>query len=557
MRDMAALGVRPPTAIVRVSEHVDAVIDHIREIESHGFAYAAPDGSGIYLDTLEMGGAYGKLRPPRHGSSSGGGVDEAAPPAHPFKRSPADFALWKAAKPGEAAAGAVWASPWGAGRPGWHVECSAMATAVLGRSLDVHSGGVDLAFPHHCNEVAQAECAHGWVARRGGSGGGSGGDAQAGAGEGGGRRWVGAWLHAGHVHLAGRKMSKSLKNFVTVEALLRDGADVHAALAQLGAGGGADAASSPRGGAESAYSSLDSAADRADAFRLYCLSHAYRADVALVPAQLDEAAGLLLRLRRALRSAVAASLAAGGQQGVAVAQRASARPGGPGGGGSDADRSLREGLFAARRAVDEALRADLGTPTALRALVSVASKAAAAAATAPLTAAGALIVWDTALFVADWLACFGLHFPHETLGALRGHWPGLLVGGAPPLAAGLTHAQQSAGGADGTAPDAAPPAAVTELVAFRAAVRAEAIALLKECKAAAKRAGGEPDASAAAAAVAATAAATRLVATCDHVRDTTLPGLGWSVADGGATGPRIERAIAGTASAGADKPKAP
>jgi cysteinyl-tRNA synthetase len=106
------------------------------------------------------------------------------------KKQPADFALWKAkSKPGEPA----WPSPWGEGRPGWHIECSVMASEVLGRSMDIHSGGVDLMFPHHDNELAQSEAYHGC------------------------RQWVNYFLHTGHLHIEGLKMSKSLKNFITID----------------------------------------------------------------------------------------------------------------------------------------------------------------------------------------------------------------------------------------------------------------------------------------------------------------------------------------------------
>lgn len=105
------------------------------------------------------------------------------------KKAACDFALWKNSKPGEPA----WDSPWGTGRPGWHIECSAMASDVLGETLDIHSGGIDLAFPHHDNEIAQSEAAF----QR--------------------HQWVNYFLHSGHLHIEGQKMSKSLKNFITIK----------------------------------------------------------------------------------------------------------------------------------------------------------------------------------------------------------------------------------------------------------------------------------------------------------------------------------------------------
>lgn len=593
MRDMAALGVRPPTAVVRVSEHVDAIIDHIRAIESRGFAYSAPDGSGVYLDTGRMGHAYGKLRPAQHGqggtppplSTANATVSEPA-----AKRSPADCALWKAAKAGEAASGAAWPSPWGLGRPGWHVECSAMVTATLGLHVDVHSGGVDLAFPHHCNEVAQAECSHGWVAAEA--------EAQAAGGEEAEvRRWVRAWLHAGHVHLAGRKMSKSLKNFVTVEELLQPGRDIHDALRAVASpasarAGGGDA--SPSSG--SAFSSLASAADRADAFRLYCLTHSYRSDVALVPAQLDEAAALLLRLRRALRAIVDAAMtgpackeAAAGGASPPCASR-SAHPGPllawpdelptqqqqqPQQPHLPLLARQRELLRDARSQVDASLRADLGTPAALRAVTLLAGQAAASLALeGPPSVAGALLAWETAHFVADWLACFGLAFPHASLAALRGGgssnrgWPALLLPEAA-VAATESSAPVDASGGASRVPDALagagedPPPAVAELVAFRAAVRREAVALLKAAKkgAVATAATGKKEEVSAVPALpqqgpavansntnsssssAASDAAGRLMALCDGLRDSALPRLGWKLSDRNGQ-PVVERAVA-------------
>ena len=110
----------------------------------------------------------------------------------PYKRDPMDFVLWKPSKPGEPA----WPSPWGTGRPGWHIECSAMAGALLGETFDIHGGGIDLVFPHHENEIAQSRCAHGT------------------------ELMAKYWLHNGFLQVEGEKMSKSLGNFVTIRELL-------------------------------------------------------------------------------------------------------------------------------------------------------------------------------------------------------------------------------------------------------------------------------------------------------------------------------------------------
>ena len=160
-QDMSSLYVKPPTVITRVSEHLPDIVRYIQEIERKGFAYRAADGSGVYFSTQKLGTRYGKLDPRRQAQQSvamqavtveeeGQVVEE----AENLKKDPRDFALWKAAKTHDEPA---WSSPWGMGRPGWHIECSAMTHHVLGDKLDVHTGGVDLRFPHHNNEIAQCE----------------------------------------------------------------------------------------------------------------------------------------------------------------------------------------------------------------------------------------------------------------------------------------------------------------------------------------------------------------------------------------------------------------
>ncbi|CAI5537263.1 unnamed protein product [Closterium sp. Naga37s-1] len=136
---------------------------------------------------MESGHMYGKLCPWSVGSAELAAESE-SDFATSEKRNRSDFALWKASKAGEPS----WPSPWGDGRPGWHIECSAMASDIVGFPMDIHSGGIDLRFPHHDNELAQAEAFHGCG------------------------QWVNYFLHAGHLHIEGLKMSKSLKNFITI-----------------------------------------------------------------------------------------------------------------------------------------------------------------------------------------------------------------------------------------------------------------------------------------------------------------------------------------------------
>jgi cysteinyl-tRNA synthetase len=149
MANLKSLGVDQITHMPKATEHMDGIIHFIEELIERGFAY--PSGGDVFFDVAKDKG-YGKLsnRSPDDQQGEGGG-------AATRKRSPGDFALWKSAKPGEP----VWDSPWGKGRPGWHIECSAMSRALLGKTFDIHGGGLDLVFPHHENELAQSECCHG------------------------------------------------------------------------------------------------------------------------------------------------------------------------------------------------------------------------------------------------------------------------------------------------------------------------------------------------------------------------------------------------------------
>jgi cysteinyl-tRNA synthetase len=184
-----ALGVRPPTYEPRATGHVPEMIDLIGTLIERGHAYAAGDGSGdVYFDVKSW---------PEYGWLSGMKVDEMAPAedADPRgKRDPRDFALWKGTKPDDPET-ASWDTPWGRGRPGWHLECSAMAGKYLGDAFDIHGGGLDLRFPHHENEIAQSRAA--------------------------GRPFATYWMHNAWVTLAGEKMSKSLGNTADVMSAVR------------------------------------------------------------------------------------------------------------------------------------------------------------------------------------------------------------------------------------------------------------------------------------------------------------------------------------------------
>ena len=225
--DMKMLNVLPPSIITRVSEFIPENVAFVGRLVEKGFAYPVQNGS-VYFDIQayeKAGHHYAKLEPWNKGNSElladGEGSlsqqperSSLPPDSNIFvkeKKSPNDFALWKSSKPGEPA----WPSPWGAGRPGWHIECSVMAGHVLGGKIDIHSGGIDLAFPHHDNEIAQSEAY--W------DGDFKDDDSCCTTSEGDGKhQWINYFLHMGHLSIQGSKMSKSLKNFVSIrEALAR------------------------------------------------------------------------------------------------------------------------------------------------------------------------------------------------------------------------------------------------------------------------------------------------------------------------------------------------
>lgn len=187
--DARALGIRPATVHPKATEHMKEIIDLISRLIENGKAYAVPAGDVYYRVSAFPG--YGKL--------SGQSVEDREMGAserlnvETDKEAPADFALWKAQKPGEPA----WDSPWGPGRPGWHIECSAMSMKYLGETFDIHCGGKDLLFPHHENEIAQSEGATG-------------------------KTYVHYWMHNGFINVDGEKMSKSLNNFFTVRDIAKE-----------------------------------------------------------------------------------------------------------------------------------------------------------------------------------------------------------------------------------------------------------------------------------------------------------------------------------------------
>ncbi len=185
--DAEGLGIERADVHPRATKHIGEIIAMIKKLEQKGYAYRTDNGD-VYFNTQAFSG-YGKLSGQNLEDREAGARIE----VDDIKKNPMDFALWKAQKPGEPA----WNSPWGMGRPGWHIECSAMSTKYLGETFDIHCGGVDLIFPHHENEIAQSECATG-------------------------KPFARYWMHNGHINVDNRKMSKSLGNFLLVRDISKE-----------------------------------------------------------------------------------------------------------------------------------------------------------------------------------------------------------------------------------------------------------------------------------------------------------------------------------------------
>lgn len=238
--DSAALGVLPPNQEPRATTSMDQIIDMIKTLVDKGYAYPADNGD-VYYDISKFEG-YGKLSGKKLEDLRAGervAVDD-------VKDDPMDFVLWKAAKPEEPS----WESPWGHGRPGWHIECSAMSTDCLGDHFDIHGGGLDLQFPHHENEIAQSEGATGC-------------------------KFVNYWIHNGFVQIKQEKMSKSLGNFFTLREVLKEYAP--------------------------------------EVMRYFILASHYRSPLNYSDQNLDSAKAAMARFYNALRGVVAADVCDGGE----------------------------------------------------------------------------------------------------------------------------------------------------------------------------------------------------------------------------------------------------
>jgi len=199
--DMRRMNVNLPDSITRVSEYMPEIVAFIEQIIKNGFAYES-NGS-VYFDVKGFGAAddhtYAKLEPTsvnnKEKMAESEGVLTNTEVTQSEKKYESDFALWKKVKPDEP----FWESPWGQGRPGWHIECSAMAADAFKKyPIDIHTGGIDLRFPHHDNEIAQSEAYYNC------------------------NNWINNFWHCGHLHIEGKKMSKSLKNFITIKTILEE-----------------------------------------------------------------------------------------------------------------------------------------------------------------------------------------------------------------------------------------------------------------------------------------------------------------------------------------------
>ncbi len=248
---LKALNILPATANPRATQTIDKIIQMVQGLVEKGYAYAAPNGDVYFRVTRKED--YGKLSGRKLEEMQAGARIEVGEQ----KEHPMDFALWKAAKPGEPA----WDSPWGKGRPGWHIECSAMNLDILGEQIDIHGGGNDLIFPHHENEIAQSESFTG-------------------------KPFARYWMHNGMLQLSGEKMSKSLGNLITIEEFLAE--------------------------------------HDGDVMRMLVLNGNYRAPLAFTDEAIKSAEGALERLKSGLRPAAPAAGGLSAEAASALASQAEA-----------------------------------------------------------------------------------------------------------------------------------------------------------------------------------------------------------------------------------------
>lgn len=392
--DLEALNCLPPDVTTRVTDYVPEIIEYIEQIMSNGYCYES-NGS-VYFDTLSFskskGKLYGKLEPGKVGDLEALAEGEGAlsTDASAEKRSQADFVLWKASKTGEPA----WPSPWGNGRPGWHIECSAMASDVLGCQVDVNAGGVDLKFPHHENQMAQAEAYFDCCS------------------------WVNYFLHSGHLGIDGLKMSKSLKNFITIQE------------------------------------SLERFSGRQ--LRFLFLLHRYHEPMEYSENTMAAAADLERRFA-SFEASLGARLreAAEAQKPAAAAEQPPVFKMGA------AEKELRETLTVKRQGIHAALLNSIDTPTAVKQLEQLIRATNTYMQAAPSAAQGGALLHSVARYYDRMMQCFGLE--GRVLSLVQGDGAG---GG-------------SAGGSGGSGATASPLQIAAAMSGFRDTVRKAAIASKK------------------------------------------------------------------------------
>lgn len=397
--DMSALGVERPHAILRVTDHMKEIEEFVETLQDKQYAYEGPDG--VWFDVKKIEDTYGALGniPPVNEEEQEESVESGK--GKKFSR---DFSLWKAAKAGEPFYDS---DSLGAGRPGWHIECSAIVNSYFGSHIDIHSGGVDLKFPHHTNEIAQSEAYLDATGKRAAAG----------------LPWCRTWLHTGHLYIDGLKMSKSLKNFISIREYLEGGYSSHPA----------------------------------DDFRLFCLQHKYHSSLHFSKDRIHQAAalrekvrGFLYRCDEAITSRARGGAGSGGSNGDgdgAVAEDVGARA-----------LPLTKALLSSQRGISKALADDFDTPTALQHVSALMTEASiylqhldrdSSLSTDPLLLA--------ARQVDSFFLTMGLSFSRAASGGEGGE----------------AHAEQASGAGAG-------PAVMEALVAFRSKVRSQALSGLKK-----------------------------------------------------------------------------
>ena len=314
--DLDALNVLRPDAVLRVTEHIEEIIIYIQQILASGRSYVTPDG--VYFSVPSCGDAYLQFQespvsaeicsPDTHTDIASQTPTEAESnhrlPPIGHKRDRRDFALWKSVKQGEPS----WESPWGPGRPGWHIECSAITHSYFGPKMDIHSGGIDLQFPHHTNEIAQC-AAYSCSAPS---------------------DWVKFWIHTGHLYIEGRKMSKSLKNFISIKDYLN--------------------------GDYSSHPATD--------FRIFCLQNKYHSSVHFSQARIDEAGTFRRKVENYFKLSEAVIANAKVENNVLSKGGAAGSTSKP----TTESLALRSALAVCQVSVREALADDFDTPGVLKAM---------------------------------------------------------------------------------------------------------------------------------------------------------------------------------------------